>query len=73
MVTAINSRVVSIIRYSAGNIGWTEKELKDLDRKTRKLMTLHCMFHKKGDVDRLYLKKSRRWTRSDQCRRLYFD
>ena len=58
VVTAINSRAVSIIRYSAGIIGWTEKELKDLDRKTRKLMTLHCMFHKKGDVDRLYLKRA---------------
>ena len=47
VVTAINSRAVSIIRYSARIIGWAEKELKDLDRKTRKLMTLHCMFHKK--------------------------
>ena len=58
MVTAIHSRAVSIIRYSAGIIGWTEKEQKDLDRKTRKLMTLHCMFHKKGDEDRLYLKRA---------------
>ena len=58
MVTAINSRAVSVIRYSAGIIGWTEKELKDLDRKKRKLMTLHCMLHKKGDVDRLYLKRA---------------
>ena len=55
VVTAINSRAVSILRYSARIIGWTEEELKNLDRKTRKLMTLHCMFHKKGDVDRLYL------------------
>ena len=58
VVTAINSRAVSVIRYSAGIIGWTEKELKDLDRKTKKLMTLHCTFHKKGDVDRLYLKRA---------------
>ena len=42
----------------AGIIGWAEMELKNLDRKTRKLMTLHCMFHKKGDVDRLYLKRA---------------
>ena len=54
VVTGINSRAVSIIRYSAGIIEWTEKELKDLDRKTRKLMTLHCMLHEKGDVDRPY-------------------
>ena len=37
VVTAINSRAVSIIGNSAGIIGWTEKELRDLDRKTIKL------------------------------------
>jgi len=54
-VNAINSRAVSIIRYSAGIVKWNVDELKQLDRKTRKLLTMYCMFHKKGDVDRLYL------------------
>jgi len=56
-VTAINSRAVSIIRYSAGIVGWTVNEMRELDRKTRKTLTMHSMFHRKGDVDRLYMRR----------------
>ena len=31
--------------------------MKELDRKTRKMLTLHNMFHKKGDVDRLHISR----------------
>ena len=57
-ISAINSRAVSIIRYSAGIVTWSVNELQDLDRKTRKLLTMYSMFHKKGDVDRLYIKRT---------------
>ena len=57
-INAINSRAVSIIRYSAGIVTWRVNELQDLDRKTRKLLTMYGMFHKKGDVDRLYIKRA---------------
>ena len=57
-INAINSRAVSIIRYSAGIVTWRVNELQDLDRKTRKLLTMYSMFHKKGDVDRLYIKRA---------------
>ena len=56
-ISAINSRAISIVRYSAGILGWTVNDMKDLDRKTRKMLTLHNMFHKKGDVDRLYMSR----------------
>ena len=57
-ITAINSRAVSIIRYSAGIVTWRVNELQDLDRKIRKMLTMYSMFHEKGDVDRLYIKRT---------------
>ena len=57
IILAINSRAVSIVRYGAGIISWTKKELEELDRKTRKLMTMYRAHHFKADVDRLYLQR----------------
>ena len=54
---AINSRAVSIVRYGAGIISWTKMELEELDRRTRKLMTMYGAHHPKADVDRLYLQR----------------
>ena len=51
-IRAINSWAVPVIRYTAGIVEWTQAELNDLDRKTRKLMTAN---HAQSDVDRLYL------------------
>ena len=56
-ISAVNSRVISIVRYSAGILRWTVNDIKEPDRKTRKMLTLHIMFHKKGDVDRLYMSR----------------
>jgi len=58
IITAINSRAVSIIRYGAGVLEWTQAELAELDRKTRKLLTMYNAHHPKANVDRLYLKRS---------------
>ena len=54
-IKGINSWAVSVIHYTAGIIDWTEKELKTIDIRTRKIMTMAGMFHLKGDVDHLYL------------------
>ena len=54
---AINAWAVSIIRYSAGVLDWRELELRNLDIKTRKILTMHGIFHKKGNVSRLYMKR----------------
>ena len=56
-VTAINTWAVAIFRYGAGIIQWKASELKDLDRKSRKAMTIYGGLHPKSDVDRLYEKK----------------
>ncbi|XP_069971818.1 uncharacterized protein [Penaeus vannamei] len=57
IISAINSRAVSVVRYGAGIIKWTKNELEEMDRKTRKLMTMYGAQHPKADVDRLYLKR----------------
>ena len=52
---AINTWAVALLRYGAGIIKWNKEELQNLDRKSRKLLTLYGAFHPKSDVDRLYL------------------
>ena len=54
-VTAINTWAVTIFRYGAGMISWRETELKSIDRKTRKYLTMYGAIHPKSDVDRLYM------------------
>ena len=51
----MNSCVLFIIRCSAGTVNWRVDEMKALDRRTRKMLGLYCAFHKKSDVDQLYL------------------
>ena len=57
-ITAINTWGVAIFRYGAGVIDWKESELKRVDRKTRKTLTMYRAMHPKGDVDRLYIKRN---------------
>ena len=54
---AINSWVVAIMRYGAGVLEWSFDELKELDRKTRKLLTMYKGLHLKSDIDRLYVSR----------------
>ena len=56
-IQAINTWAVPVIRYGAGILSWTAKELKELDTKTRKQMRLHRAHHPQGDVDRLYVSR----------------
>ena len=58
VINAINTRAVAIIRYGAGIIKWTKEELRNIDRKTRKLMTMHRVLHPQAGEDRLYIKRA---------------
>ena len=53
-IKAVNTRAVPVIRYGAGIISWTQCELQEIDRKTRKLMTIYRSLHPQSDVNRLY-------------------
>ena len=57
-IDAINTLAVPVVTYSYNIINWKMEELKCLDRKTRKLLTMNKMHHPKADVDRLYLPRT---------------
>lgn len=53
-ITAINAFAVPVIRYPAAVITWRQEDLKAADIGTRKLMTLHGIYHPKSSTGRLY-------------------
>ena len=57
LIKGVNAWAVSVVRYSAGVLEWTVKELRAMDVKTRKLLTMFGAFHKRSSVDRLYMKR----------------
>jgi hypothetical protein len=56
-ITAIGTLAVPVFRYSFGIIDWRTEEIKQIDRKTRKMLTMYKMHHPKADIDRLYVKR----------------
>ena len=56
-VIAINSYAVPVIQYSFGIINWKLEEIRKIDRKFRKLLTMHGLHNPKADVDRLYVNR----------------
>ena len=57
IVTAIKTLAVAVFRYGAGILQWKESEIKYMDRKSRKKMTMDGALNPKSDVDRLYIKR----------------
>ena len=57
IIMAINTWVEAIFRYSAGVLDLKNQKLESVDKKTRKLKTLHRALHPKIDTNRLYLKR----------------
>ena len=55
MIKGINTWAVSLIRYSAALLDWTKEEKQSIDRKTRKLITMHKGLHPKSNTNRLYI------------------
>ena len=42
---AANTWVIAILRHSAGVVEWKTDEVNELDRKTRKIMTIFGALH----------------------------
>jgi hypothetical protein len=55
-ITGIGALAVPVLRYSFGVINWRIEEIKQIDRKTRKMLKMYIMHHPKADIDRLYVK-----------------
>ena len=56
LIKGINTRAVLFIRYSGQFLKWT-RELKQMDQRTRKQMTMHKALHIRDDDDRLYVSR----------------
>lgn len=50
---------VPVVTYSFNFTNWKLSEIKKLDTKTRKLLTMGKMHHPRSDIDRLYLPRAR--------------
>ena len=57
LIKGINAWAVSLVRYSRPFLKWTRDELKQMDQRTKKLMTMHNALHPREDVDRLYVSR----------------
>ena len=58
-MTSIGTLAIPILRYGFGIIDWTDKEIKQMDRKTRKILTSQGIHHPKADVHRLYVDRDK--------------
>ena len=53
LIQEINTWVVPLVRYSGPFLKWTSQELQQMNKKTRKVMTMHKALHPRDDVHRL--------------------
>ena len=58
LIQGINTWAVSLIRYAGGIINWTKKELRDLDTRTRKTLTMNRALNSRDCVARLYVPRA---------------
>ena len=57
LIKGINTWAVPLVRYSGPVLKQTRDELKQMDQRTRKLMTMHKALHPRDDIDRLYVSR----------------
>ena len=57
LIRGINAWAIGVVRYSAGILDWTEGDLKRMDIKTRKTLSMAGAFHTRGSSLRLYIKR----------------
>ena len=60
LIKMINTWAVLLIRYLGPFLKCTREELKQMDQRTRKLMTMYKDLHLRDDVDRLYVSRKER-------------
>ena len=58
-IKAVNTWAVSLMRYGAGTINWNKEELQEIDRKSRKIMTMNKELHPRSDVARIYVPRKK--------------
>ena len=57
LIKGINTWAVPIVRYSGPFLKWAKDELKPMNQRTRKLMTMNKALHPRDNVDRLHVSR----------------
>lgn len=57
--TAIGAFAVPVLQYGFGILNWRLAEIKALDVKTRKYLTMYKMHHPSADKDRIYVSRKK--------------
>ena len=65
LIQGINTWVVLLVRYAGPFLKWTRDELRQMDKRTKNLMTMHKALHPRDDVDRLYVPRKHYWKRPE--------
>ena len=56
----INTCVDPLVRYSGLFLKWTRERFKQIDKITKKTMTMHKALHPRDDFDRLFVARRER-------------
>jgi hypothetical protein len=56
-ITAIGTSPVPVLRYSFGITTLRLEEIRKIDKKTGRVLTVHKMHHSEVDIDRLYVQR----------------
>ena len=57
-IQAINQLAIPVVTYGFGIVDWPQKQINDMDVRTRKLLTLHKVTYRNQCLDRLYMPRS---------------
>ena len=57
LIKRINTRAVTSVRYSGPLLKWIREELRKMDQRKRKLMTMQKAWHPIDDIDKLYVSR----------------
>ena len=57
LIKGINPWAVTLVIFPRPFLKWTTDELKQMNQRTRKLMTMHKALHPRDDVDRLFVSR----------------
>ena len=57
LIEGVNTWAAPFAIYSGPLLKWTSVELQQMDKKTKKLMTMHKALYPIDDIDRLYVSR----------------
>ena len=59
LIKEINTEAVSFVRYLGSFLKWTRGDLRQIEQRTGKLMTMDKALHPRDEIDNLYVSKKK--------------